>query len=294
MATASTLIGVGISPGQAEFLGYSNLTPIAAAGTSQTTATAIKGYVTQVEVISATSPTALGIRLPADVEFQIPYFVLNSSAVAINIYPPSGSKIDAGSTNAAVSLAAGYSQIFNRIDNTRWTSTVNASGAGFARYVATRTAMAALSGATDPVVFLEEAGRQGAFVWNGSNLSANVTADPQQGIYVAPASDTTGASGAWVRVYVNDLTAEMFGAVGDGTTDDLAALTGLINYLKTIFTTGFLAPYWLFALGGIFVLVTVFMPKGVLGFLSSLKFTRSSDEELDPSLEAQSPSQTAK
>jgi urea transport system permease protein len=68
----------------------------------------------------------------------------------------------------------------------------------------------------------------------------------------------------------------------------------LINYMKTIFTTGLLAPYWLFALGGVFILVTVFMPKGVLGFLSSLKIKQAKEEELDPSLEAQSPSQPAK
>jgi urea transport system permease protein len=41
----------------------------------------------------------------------------------------------------------------------------------------------------------------------------------------------------------------------------------LVNYAKTTFTTGFLAPYWLFALGAMFVLVTIFLPKGVLGLL---------------------------
>jgi urea transport system permease protein len=34
---------------------------------------------------------------------------------------------------------------------------------------------------------------------------------------------------------------------------------------KTVFTTGWLAPYWLFALGGLFVLVTLAMPKGLIG-----------------------------
>jgi urea transport system permease protein len=41
-----------------------------------------------------------------------------------------------------------------------------------------------------------------------------------------------------------------------------------VNYFKTIFTTGALAPYWLFALGGMFVFVTLFMPKGILGVIS--------------------------
>ena len=41
----------------------------------------------------------------------------------------------------------------------------------------------------------------------------------------------------------------------------------LVNYAKTAFTTGFLAPYWLFLLGALFVLVTIFLPKGILGAL---------------------------
>ena len=42
-------------------------------------------------------------------------------------------------------------------------------------------------------------GAEGTFVWYSSDLSAEVTADPLSGIYVAPTSDLTGASGAWGR-----------------------------------------------------------------------------------------------
>jgi urea transport system permease protein len=57
-------------------------------------------------------------------------------------------------------------------------------------------------------------------------------------------------------------------AVGGRGTLIGAALGALIvNYAKTTFTTGLLAPYWLFALGGLFVLVTIFLPKGILGLL---------------------------
>jgi urea transport system permease protein len=38
----------------------------------------------------------------------------------------------------------------------------------------------------------------------------------------------------------------------------------LVNLGKTIFT-GALPELWLFALGGLFILVTLFMPKGVVG-----------------------------
>jgi urea transport system permease protein len=68
----------------------------------------------------------------------------------------------------------------------------------------------------------------------------------------------------------------------------------LINYLKTVFTTGLLAPYWLFALGGIFILVTVFLPKGIIGSLSGIKWRIASTEDIAPSLQAESPSQPAK
>ena len=38
-----------------------------------------------------------------------------------------------------------------------------------------------------------------------------------------------------------------------------------VNYLKTLVTTGFLAPYWLFVLGGLFIAVTLALPKGLMG-----------------------------
>jgi len=40
--------------------------------------------------------------------------------------------------------------------------------------------------------------RNGRLNWNSANLSAQVTADPNQYTYIAPASAPTGASGAWV------------------------------------------------------------------------------------------------
>jgi urea transport system permease protein len=39
----------------------------------------------------------------------------------------------------------------------------------------------------------------------------------------------------------------------------------LVNYAKTYFTSGVLAPYWLFMLGGLFIAVTVFLPRGIVG-----------------------------
>jgi urea transport system permease protein len=64
----------------------------------------------------------------------------------------------------------------------------------------------------------------------------------------------------------NSIEAVVWVALGGRGTLVGAALGALVvNYLKTIFTTGWLAAYWLFALGGLFVLVTLAMPKGLIG-----------------------------
>jgi urea transport system permease protein len=55
---------------------------------------------------------------------------------------------------------------------------------------------------------------------------------------------------------------------GRGTLIGAALGAVLVNLAKTFFTTGFMAPYWLFALGGLFVFTTLFLPKGVIGTLS--------------------------
>ena len=54
---------------------------------------------------------------------------------------------------------------------------------------------------------------------------------------------------------------------GRGTLVGAALGAVLVNFAKTTFTTGFLAPYWLFALGALFVLVTIFLPRGILGLI---------------------------
>lgn len=75
----------------------------------------------------------------------------------------------------------------------------------------------------------------GLFYWDSSDLSTEVTADEvttnegDGGIYVAPTSDKTGASGAWVRLDTRIVTPEMYGAAGDGVTDDTTPVTRTFN-----------------------------------------------------------------
>ena len=67
-------------------------------------------------------------------------------------------------------------------------------------------------------------GRSGTFVFSSQDLSAEVTADPLQGVYVAPTADATGATGAWVRLYDKAIGIDVawFGADNTGTTDATA------------------------------------------------------------------------
>lgn len=77
---------------------------------------------------------------------------------------------------------------------------------------ATRVALAAATPTDKDDAYLTEFNRKGKFVFDASDLSASVTADPMQGVFVAPSSDTTGASGAWVRQEITRLDPRWFGA----------------------------------------------------------------------------------
>ncbi len=93
------------------------------------------------------------------------------------------------------------------------------SGEGYSTRSALATAGNAASDLDD--AFLTEPIRAGKFVFSTADLSAMVTADPEQGLHIAPESDPTGASGAWVRSdSFESIDVSWFGALGDGVTDD--------------------------------------------------------------------------
>ena len=107
--------------------------------------------------------------------------------------------------------------------------------AGAGKTIATRTALKALTSAADKArpLQLTESGREGLFVWDSSDLSTEVALDTQEGVYVAPDSDATGASGAWVRQFSSDLKIQWFGAVGDGSTNDRTAIEAGIAFASS-------------------------------------------------------------
>jgi urea transport system permease protein len=64
----------------------------------------------------------------------------------------------------------------------------------------------------------------------------------------------------------NSIEAVIWVAVGGrGTLIGAALGAVVVNYAKTVFTSGVLAPYWLFMLGALFILVTLLLPKGIIG-----------------------------
>ena len=64
----------------------------------------------------------------------------------------------------------------------------------------------------------------------------------------------------------NSIEAVIWVAVGGrGTLIGAALGAVVVNYAKTVFTSGALAPYWLFMLGALFILVTLLLPKGIVG-----------------------------
>jgi urea transport system permease protein len=96
------------------------------------------------------------------------------------------------------------------------------------------------------------------FVWTLSACMAGIAGAlyvPQVGI-INPGEFAPG----------NSIEATIWVAVG-GRGTLVGAVIGavLVNYAKTVFTTGALAPYWLFMLGGLFIAVTLLLPRGIMG-----------------------------
>jgi urea transport system permease protein len=84
----------------------------------------------------------------------------------------------------------------------------------------------------------------------------------------------------------NSIEAVIWVAVG-GRGTLVGAVLGavLVNYAKTYFTSGVLAPYWLFILGALFIAVTLFLPRGIVGsFRHFLAQQRARKPTVEPAL----------
>ena len=101
------------------------------------------------------------------------------------------------------------------------------------------------------------------FIWTVSAILCGIAGAlyvPQVGI-INP-SEMSPANSIEIAIWV---------AVGGrGTLGGAALGAGLVNGAKSFFTQAF-PEYWLFFLGAVFILVTLFLPQGVLGLLNRLK-----------------------
>src|SRR6201987_1594975 len=76
----------------------------------------------------------------------------------------------------------------------------------------------------------------------------------------------------------NSIEAVIWVAVGGrGTLVGAALGAVLVNFAKTYFTSGVLAPYWLFMLGALFIAVTILLPRGIVGSIRSWISTERRD-----------------
>lgn len=132
--------------------------------------------------------------------------------------------------------------------------------------VATRSELADTTG---QAALLLESGRQGVFIWEGTDFqtlfgSSLATVDAAQGLYVAPSTDPTGASGAWVRRFDGPINPTWFGLseAGTGAANDAA----ILNLFATLGARGY--SYTAAIVG----LEPVQFPPGVFNFSSTIEF----------------------
>lgn len=96
----------------------------ATAGTTQTQAgaTALTGAVNFVTTGNASD----GVLLPAERPVGDVVYIVNSSGVALNVYPATGGKINNGSANAAKALAANMSGAYISLGSELWGAVLSA------------------------------------------------------------------------------------------------------------------------------------------------------------------------
>jgi hypothetical protein len=105
-----------LGPGAANALVGSVSATATAAGTTQATATAISTSVT----VCSTATEGQGFILPASMQSGDSSDVCNATTVDIYIYPPVGGKLNGGTANIPMMLAANSARYFICIDGTNW------------------------------------------------------------------------------------------------------------------------------------------------------------------------------
>jgi hypothetical protein len=97
---------------------------VAAAGNSQATATALTASLNV--VTSATGTSADGVRLPAGYSQGDIILIVNATAVALDVFPPTGGAINGGTADAAKALAANISGLYVSLGGGDWGAVLSA------------------------------------------------------------------------------------------------------------------------------------------------------------------------
>lgn len=115
MALGWKLMGAGIAGLAVAALNQDTATSVSAAGTTQGTATELSAADNEVTTVGANAGVVLSSKLaPGDEQT-----VFNAGSNPLKVYPPSGFKINALGSNAAMLLAVNTGCIFKCISTTR-------------------------------------------------------------------------------------------------------------------------------------------------------------------------------
>ena len=181
--------------------------------------TAVSGYRSFADAVKTGDSfyySATGIDKPE--EFEVGRGTMQSDGT-IKREPLGGIATDFGTGFKAVALVAAA----------EWYQAIHAGTAGAPISAASRDSLAALAD-TAKAALLHEPRREGVFTFAAADLSAEVGSDITRAIYVPPASDPSGSSGAWVRRFEGPLHAGWFGAEGDGIADDAGAMQQALTF----------------------------------------------------------------
>lgn len=197
---------------------------------------AISGDVTAVSAISGDVTTVSAI---SDDVSAVSAISADVSTVAANIADIQNAEANAQAAAASAALANLWAEededvevATGKYSAKHWAAKAEASAGGSGvPVVATRTALKALDTTTFDLAYLNEGDREGLFVWNAGDYSSEVTADTAEGLYIK-ADAVASSSGAWVREggwVTAGVDVGWFGAVGNGATDDSAAIQAAID-----------------------------------------------------------------
>lgn len=122
MALTSDLMAFGTAAAVADLEGNNPAASVTAAGSSSTDATVLnRGQ----NFVLMTGTTNDGFRLPADAPLMKPYFLVAVSG-ASKVYANTGGKLNNGSADAALSVAANKSAIAIRYGALLWYFNISA------------------------------------------------------------------------------------------------------------------------------------------------------------------------